>query len=74
MTKMFEGAIKKVKPEETTQANAVIPQQYDISFSDMLELMEMAHKGEAFKALNLAFSFGFVMGNRCTFRRKLRRL
>ena len=74
MTKMFDGAIKKVHPEGITAANTVIPERYDISFTDMMELLQLAHKGEAFKALNLAFSFGFVMGNRCTLRRKLPRL
>lgn len=74
MTKMFDGAVKRVKPEGITAANTVIPQQYDIGFSDMIELLRLAHDGKAAEAINLAFSFGFVMGNRCTLRRKLHRL
>lgn len=73
MTKLFEGAIKKVKPNGTF-ASSIIPQQYDIGCSDMSDLLEMAYKGKVFEAIALAFDFGFVMGNRCTLRRKLRRL
>lgn len=73
MTKIFEGAIKKVKPDGTA-FSCIIPDAYDLSFEDMSDLMEMALDGKAFEALALAFDYGFVMGNRCTLRRSLKRL
>lgn len=73
MTKLFEGAVKKVNNGESL-ANSIIPDQYDIGYSDMSSLLEMIRNGKAVEAVTLAFDFGFVMGNRCTLRRKLRRL
>ena len=73
MTKLFEGAIKKARPHGASESS-IIPTQYDISYYDMQDLMEMAHNGKSFEAIALAFDFGFVMGNRCTHRRKLKRL
>ena len=73
MTKAFENAVKKVKPEGTF-ASSIIPSQYDIGYQDMSGLMEMARSGLDFEALAMAFDFGFVMGNRCTHSRKMKRL
>ena len=73
MTKIFEGAIKKVKPQGTF-ASSIIPSPYDIGCEDMSDLLEMIYNGKAFEAIAMAFDYGFVMGNRCTLRRKLRRL
>ena len=73
MTKMFENAIKTVRPDGT-EASQVIPFAYDMNLPDMAALAKMAKDGELFKALCLAFDFGFVMGNRATHSRKLRRL
>ena len=76
MTKEFENAIKIVKPDGTYK-NSIIPSAYDISTSDMAELIELAMSKSIdarWRAIAMAFEFGFVMGNRCTHRRKLRRL
>ena len=73
MTKMFEGAINKVKPDGLNRP-AVIPDAYDMSCDDYADLIEMSLSGNQAEAISLAFMFGFVMGNRCTLRRNLRRL
>jgi len=73
MTKLFDNAIKAVNPNGITK-EGLIPYSYDMSMEDMTELMEMALDGRAFEALSLAFSFGYVMGNRATINRKLKKL
>ena len=73
MTKIFSGAVKKVKPRGLSD-NAIIPTRYELGCKDMADLMEMAYNGNAFEALALAFNFGFVMGNRATHSCHLRRL
>lgn len=76
MTKMFENAIKAVRPKDGKE-DGVIPGAYDMGYEDFSGLLELLHSGnpdDQWKAIVLSFEFGFVMGNRCTIRRKLRRL
>ena len=76
MTKLFEGAIKKARPHGASDSS-IIPTQYDIRTSDMAELIGLAMSNNIdtrWRAIAMAFEFGFVMGNRCTHRRKLKRL
>ena len=74
MTKMFENAIKTVRPNGR-QDTSVIPTAYDMSAKDMTDLIRMIlEKGDYWEAIAAAFDFGFVMGNRATHSRKLRRL
>ena len=73
MTKLFERAIKKVTPQDAP-THTIIPTQYDMGYYDIQALMEMAHNGHSFEAISMAFDFGFVMGNRATHSRKLKRL
>lgn len=73
MTKMFEGAINKVKPEGLASPS-VVPDAYDMSAADYSDLIGMSLSGKPAEAISLAFYFGFVMGNRCTLRRGLKRL
>ena len=71
MTKMFENAVSK------TRCGTTIPDAYDMHMEDMQELIKLAftRNGEAvYTAIETAFRFGFVMGNRATHSRKLRRL
>ena len=72
MTKMFENAIKAVRPEE--KQHSIVPSAYDMSGGDFCDLIKMAMSGNEAKAIDLAFMFGFVMGNRCTIRRDMKRL
>lgn len=77
MTKVFENAIKAVKPNGLDQSS-IIPYAYDISLEDMTYLFDLAMSDEnrdgLYHAITRAFMFGFVMGNRCTHRRKMKRL
>ena len=77
MTKVFENALKAVKPDGLDNSS-IIPLAYDIGLEDMTELFKLARSDDErnglYKAITRAFMFGFVMGNRCTHRRKLRRL
>lgn len=72
MTKAFENAIKAVKENDWTPST--IPPSYDLGAEDMTALGQMAMDGQIFKALCMAFDFGFVMGNRATISRNLKRL
>ena len=75
MTKVFQNAIKAVRPND--DQNSIIPLPYDMSCEDFRDLMEMAFSGDTeaqWKAIALSFEFGFVMGNRATIARKLKRL
>lgn len=72
MTKLFENAMKAIEPNET-KGNG-IPTAYDMSLEDTTELTRMAMEEDPFLAVHYAFMFGFVMGNRATHSRKLRRL
>lgn len=76
MTKLFENALKAVKPDGMDQS-CVIPSAYDLGLEDLSGLCELALSGKPngpYHAIVRAFMFGFVMGNRCTLRRKLKRL
>lgn len=76
MTRIFENAIKAVKPNGLDQ-RSIIPSSYDMSVEDMNGLYILAHSKDPnglYRALMRAFMFGFVMGNRCTHRRKMKRL
>ena len=73
MTKVFKNAVEAVKPG-TDDKKSVIPYSYQMSLEDMQDLILLAVKGHIYKALHLAFNFGFVMGNRCTIRRNMKRL
>ena len=76
MTRIFENAIKAVKPDGMGNSS-IIPSPYDISCEDMTGLFQLALSDEPnglWKAIVRAYLFGFVMGNRCTHRRKMKRL
>lgn len=73
MTKVFENAINTVQPDGKAY-HTTIPDAYVMSGSDFAELLGMCFSGKEAEAINLAFLFGFVMGNRCTLRRGLKRL
>lgn len=73
MTKMFENALKSVQPNGTCGGSKV-PYAYDIGSKDMVGLYEMMLEGKYWDAITAAFHFGFVMGNRATHSRKLKRL
>lgn len=71
MTKMFENAVQK------TKMGQVIPCSYDMSLEDMQELLKLGCSGNReliLIAITTAFRFGFVMGNRATHSRNMRRL
>jgi hypothetical protein len=75
MTKKFENAIKAVKPDEDKLS--LIPYDYDLGLEDLSGLAEYAMSGPkdaVFYAIVKAFMFGFVMGNRATISRKMKRL
>lgn len=73
MTKLFENALKSICPNGETHLSKV-PSGYDMSLEDYSELTGMAiHKDPAY-AVHYAFLFGFVMGNRATITRKMKRL
>jgi hypothetical protein len=72
MTKMFQNAIKAVEPAENKPC--LIPDSYDMSASDFSDLIGMSLSGNPAKAIHLAILFGFVMGNRATHSRGLKRL
>ena len=76
MTKLFENAMKAVKPDGMDQSS-IIPSAYDIGLEDLSGLCGLAlskERDSLYHAIVRAFMFGFVMGNRCTLRRKLKRL
>ena len=76
MTKQFENAIKAVRPDGEHLAG-IIPSAYDISLEDMTDLFSLVLDNKPnglYWAVVRAFEFGFVMGNRCTHSRKLKRL
>ena len=76
MTSTFRNAIQKVKPDGDL-SQSIIPGAYDIEAEDMMELLRMVSSGDsesAFRAVAMAFEYGFVMGNRCTHSRKMRKL
>lgn len=72
MTKLFENAIQSIRPDGDAQQSR-IPSAYDMSMKDASELTKMA-KEDPFNAITLAFLFGFVMGNRATITRKMKKL
>ena len=76
MTRMFENAIKTVRNENGKRAS-VIPSEYDIGATDFSDLLEMTFSGDRdqqWRALVMSFEFGFVMGNRATISRNIKRL
>ena len=73
MTKLFENAMKSIRADAEGQLSKV-PTEYDMSLEDTAGLTEMAMKGDPFYAIHYAFLFGFVMGNRATITRKMKRL
>lgn len=69
MTKTFYNAVRA--------AQDAIPGTYDMKVNDLSDLISLAYSDERdkiYKAIKLAFEFGFVMGNRATLSRKLKRL
>ena len=72
MTQAFKNAIKAVKPDE--HQRSIVPSSYDMSCEDFGDLLKLVIADEGYKAIELAFFYGFVMGNRCTIRRKFKRL
>ena len=73
MTKLFENAMKSIRADEKGQLSKV-PSEYDMGLEDFSELTRKALHGDPAYAIHYAFLFGFVMGNRCTLRRGLKRL
>ena len=73
MTKRFENAIRAAEPDGTALSSR-IPEHYSLSHDDLDGLLMMVFSGEYFDALDRAFTFGFVMGNRATYARNLERL
>jgi len=73
MTKVFENAIKSIRPDGDPK-KSLLPSAYDMSLEDTSELTGMAMEGNPFWAIHYAFLFGFVMGNRATHSRKIKRL
>ena len=76
MTKQFQNAIRAVAPNDIF-SDTIIPDAYDIGLEDASYLYQLVTTGDGdkiFLALRLAFTFGFVMGNRATHSRKLKRL
>ena len=73
MTKMFQNAIRAVKPGDE-MGHSLVPYAYDMNLEDFSDLVGFALKGDPAQAVSLAFLFGFVMGNRATITRKLKRL
>ena len=73
MTKTFQNATKVIRPEDPS-TKFVIPTPYDMGVEDLGSLLQMAVSGDPAAAIILAFNFGFVMGNRATISRNLKRL
>lgn len=73
MTKLFENAMKSIRANDDV-SHSKVPTAYDMSLEDTAGLMEMAMKRDSFYAVHYAFLFGFVMGNRATITRKMKRL
>lgn len=76
MTKAFDNAVLAVKPNGMDQ-ESIIPSSYDMSMEDLTDLVSMTLSSlpdARMKAITFAFYFGFVMGNRCTHSRKMKRL
>ena len=79
MTKLFKNALKAASGKDINGNDIyltapAIPVTYDMGLEDVNDLMELAHKGNSFLAIHYAFIFGFVMGNRATITRKLKKL
>ncbi len=72
MTKLFENALESIAPGGKTELSK-IPSGYDMSYEDTEGLTELAMT-DPFYAVHYAFLFGFVMGNRATITRKLKKL
>lgn len=73
MTKQFENAIKAIRPDGDPR-NSLLPSAYDMSLEDFSELTGMALMKDPAYAIHYAFLYGFVMGNRATITRKMKRL
>ena len=73
MTKRFENVMKSIKPDGDAHLSKV-PTEYDMSVEDFSDLTGMAMQKDPAYAIRYAFLFGFVMGNRATISRKLKRL
>jgi hypothetical protein len=71
---MFENAINALYPDEGS-CESLIPSAYEMGAKDMTDLIGLVlEKGQYWEAISAAFKFGFVMGNRATHSRKLKRL
>jgi hypothetical protein len=73
MTKLFENAMKSIRADAEGQLSKV-PTEYDMGLEDFHDLTGMAIHGDPAYAIHYAFLFGFVMGNRATITRKMKRL
>lgn len=73
MTKLFENAMKSIRADAEGQLSKV-PTEYDMGLEDFHDLTGMAIHGDPAYAIHYAFLFGFVMGNRATISRKMKRL
>ena len=47
-----------------TARKAIIPERYDMSARECVDLVEMARTGDTFEAISTAFKYGFVLGQR----------
>ena len=73
MTKLFENAMKSICPKGENHLSKV-PSEYDMCLEDFSGLTGMALREDPAYAVHYAFLFGFVMGNRATISRKMKRL
>ena len=73
MTKVFENAINSVMPDDDPR-KAKVPQGYYINMEDVSWLVGKALREDPFYAIHYAFLYGFVMGNRATITRKMKKL
>lgn len=73
MTKLFENAMKSIR-ELGPGHKSKVPKEYLMGMEDTTELMRTAMEKDPFDAVYRAFLFGFVMGNRATIRRNLKKL
>ena len=48
-----------------------IPQPYELTVGDVLQLLDIANREDMINAVTAAFRYGYVMGNHATVNRKL---
>lgn len=71
---MSRDLVKTAAKAGAPTDDRIIPNAYQLSIEDLARLFELSHEGKIMEVIDLAFRFGFVMGNRATVSRKLKRL